>query len=283
MLGFLSTICPGAELSNSTDCIAKRLRPDLQGGAGAWEGSGPCLRRFVQSAAYRRICKQVFSRIAPPSLTPPCLRHQPSTRSRRRTVARAGGRAYGAAWRGRNDTMEIAERRRAVEQGERLESYARSGWIKIAQLEEGSMKIDGGCHCGFITYEAEADPEQTTICHCTDCQMLTGLGIPDDCPGQSRRVSASLRRTEGLSEDYRREWPKACAGVLPKVRDADLRNGGRRPADDIRRACRHDSAAGAVHTAETDMGSLGTRLGRRHRGHSEDREGGRVSPLIPTL
>ena len=51
------------------------------------------------------------------------------------------------------------------------------------------MKIDGGCHCGFITYEAEADPEQTTICHCTDCQMLTGLGIPDDCPGQSRRVS----------------------------------------------------------------------------------------------
>ena len=36
------------------------------------------------------------------------------------------------------------------------------------------MKIDGGCHCGFITYEAEADPEQTTICHCTDCQMLTG-------------------------------------------------------------------------------------------------------------
>ena len=56
--------------------------------------------------------------------------------------------------------MEIAERRRAVEQGERLESYARSGWIKIAQLEEGSMKIDGGCHCGFITYEAEAEPDR---------------------------------------------------------------------------------------------------------------------------
>jgi hypothetical protein len=36
------------------------------------------------------------------------------------------------------------------------------------------MKIDGGCHCGFITYEAEAEPEQTTICHCTDCQTLTG-------------------------------------------------------------------------------------------------------------
>ncbi len=25
------------------------------------------------------------------------------------------------------------------------------------------MKIDGGCHCGYITYKAEADPERTTI------------------------------------------------------------------------------------------------------------------------
>jgi hypothetical protein len=36
------------------------------------------------------------------------------------------------------------------------------------------MKIDGGCHCGYITYEAEVDPEQTAICHCTDCQTLSG-------------------------------------------------------------------------------------------------------------
>ena len=32
------------------------------------------------------------------------------------------------------------------------------------------MKIDGGCHCGYITYEAEADPANAMICHCTDCQ-----------------------------------------------------------------------------------------------------------------
>ena len=36
------------------------------------------------------------------------------------------------------------------------------------------MKIDGACHCGYITIEAEADPDKTTICHCTDCQALTG-------------------------------------------------------------------------------------------------------------
>ena len=36
------------------------------------------------------------------------------------------------------------------------------------------MHIEGGCHCGFITYEAEVDPDTVSICHCTDCQTLTG-------------------------------------------------------------------------------------------------------------
>ena len=39
------------------------------------------------------------------------------------------------------------------------------------------MKIDGGCHCGFITYEAEADSERTSVCHCTDCQQLSGTAF----------------------------------------------------------------------------------------------------------
>lgn len=36
------------------------------------------------------------------------------------------------------------------------------------------MHVDGGCHCGSIRYEAEVDPEDTIICHCTDCQTLSG-------------------------------------------------------------------------------------------------------------
>jgi len=36
------------------------------------------------------------------------------------------------------------------------------------------MKIDGGCHCGYITYEAEVDPEKVMICNCADCQTLSG-------------------------------------------------------------------------------------------------------------
>ena len=36
------------------------------------------------------------------------------------------------------------------------------------------MHIDGHCHCGHVRYEAEIDPEEVSICHCTDCQQLTG-------------------------------------------------------------------------------------------------------------
>jgi hypothetical protein len=36
------------------------------------------------------------------------------------------------------------------------------------------MKIDGRCHCGEITFEAEVDPNAFYICHCTDCQTLSG-------------------------------------------------------------------------------------------------------------
>ena len=36
------------------------------------------------------------------------------------------------------------------------------------------MKIDGRCHCGKITYEAEIDPAAVSICHCTDCQQMAG-------------------------------------------------------------------------------------------------------------
>ncbi|HEY6380987.1 MAG TPA: GFA family protein [Pseudolabrys sp.] len=36
------------------------------------------------------------------------------------------------------------------------------------------MKVDGRCHCGYIRYEAEIDPDTVAICNCTDCQTLSG-------------------------------------------------------------------------------------------------------------
>jgi hypothetical protein len=39
------------------------------------------------------------------------------------------------------------------------------------------MKVAGRCHCGQISFEAEIDPAQVRICHCTDCQTLTGTAF----------------------------------------------------------------------------------------------------------
>jgi hypothetical protein len=49
------------------------------------------------------------------------------------------------------------------------------------------MKIEGGCHCGRIRYQATIDPESVSICHCTDCQRLTGTAY---------RVSVRARRED---------------------------------------------------------------------------------------
>ncbi len=36
------------------------------------------------------------------------------------------------------------------------------------------MHVDGVCHCGSIKYEAEVNPAHVVVCHCTDCQTLSG-------------------------------------------------------------------------------------------------------------
>ena len=44
------------------------------------------------------------------------------------------------------------------------------------------MKIEGSCHCGYITFSGEADPEKVSICHCTDCQTGTGSVFRTNIP-----------------------------------------------------------------------------------------------------
>jgi hypothetical protein len=44
------------------------------------------------------------------------------------------------------------------------------------------MKVTGKCHCGSVSYEALADPEHVAICHCVDCQTLTGTAYRVSVP-----------------------------------------------------------------------------------------------------
>jgi hypothetical protein len=39
------------------------------------------------------------------------------------------------------------------------------------------MHIDGACHCGAISFTAEVDPTLVMVCHCTDCQIMSGTAF----------------------------------------------------------------------------------------------------------
>lgn len=60
------------------------------------------------------------------------------------------------------------------------------------------MKIDGSCHCGAIRYEAEVDPASAGICHCTDCQALTGSAFRVTVSA----AAANFRLTAGTPRIY---------------------------------------------------------------------------------
>lgn len=48
------------------------------------------------------------------------------------------------------------------------------------------MKIDDSCHCGAIAYEADIDPARVRICHCTDCQVLSGTAFRITAPAREQ-------------------------------------------------------------------------------------------------
>ena len=66
------------------------------------------------------------------------------------------------------------------------------------------MKIDGGCHCGQIKFRAEVDTNHVLICHCTDCQTLSGSAYRTVAPakeGTFEITSGNLKMYEKTAED----------------------------------------------------------------------------------
>jgi len=44
------------------------------------------------------------------------------------------------------------------------------------------MKVHGICQCGAIAWEGEVDPAKVTVCHCNDCQRLSGAAFRASVP-----------------------------------------------------------------------------------------------------
>jgi hypothetical protein len=50
------------------------------------------------------------------------------------------------------------------------------GWSHLKG--EDIMKLEGGCYCGQLRYEAEGEPMMKAQCHCRECQYISG-GSPN--------------------------------------------------------------------------------------------------------
>jgi hypothetical protein len=75
------------------------------------------------------------------------------------------------------------------------------------------VKIEGRCHCGLVTYEAEVDPESATICHCTDCQTLSGTAFRTSVVAQPRNfrlLSGELKTYVKVGDSGRRREQTFC-------------------------------------------------------------------------
>ena len=74
------------------------------------------------------------------------------------------------------------------------------------------MNIDGQCHCGSVTYQANIDPERVSICDCTDCQVLTGspYRVTAICSGDQIRMTGVPKVYAKTGDNGRTRFQHFC-------------------------------------------------------------------------
>lgn len=87
------------------------------------------------------------------------------------------------------------------------------------------MKIDGACHCGSITYAAEIDPQTVAICHCTDCQTLSGSAFRVVVPAKRegfKLLTGEPRIYVKTSDSGRKRVQSFCRDCGTPIYSADV-------------------------------------------------------------
>ena len=81
------------------------------------------------------------------------------------------------------------------------------------------MQVDAACHCGRVRYTAEVDPRRTIICHCTDCQTISGAPYRVNVPTRAADLRLTGRprtyvKTGGSGEAVTTAFCGDCGAAL---------------------------------------------------------------------
>ncbi len=78
--------------------------------------------------------------------------------------------------------------------------------------------IRGGCLCGAIRFEADGEPLYAVLCHCRDCQRVSGAGhVPvTGMPRASFKVTGATKafNAGGTSGKAERHFCPNCGSLL---------------------------------------------------------------------
>ena len=81
------------------------------------------------------------------------------------------------------------------------------------------MKVEGGCYCGAVRYQAEGDVMFRGQCHCRECQYISGgaenlvLGMPEADFAYTKGAAKQFRRSD-LEQPVTREFCAECGTHL---------------------------------------------------------------------
>jgi hypothetical protein len=85
------------------------------------------------------------------------------------------------------------------------------------------MKIEGGCYCGSVRYQAEGEPLFKGQCHCRECQYFSGgqpnvvMGMPETGFSYTKGTAKPFRRSDLESPVTREFCPECGTQILSRA------------------------------------------------------------------